>query len=33
MMKGFHNKRMQSDLNKRYALASATDAGRYVLRK
>jgi hypothetical protein len=25
-----HNKRMQSDLLKRYALSSAADAGRYV---
>ena len=24
-----YNKRMQSDLTKRYALASAADAGRY----
>ena len=25
-----HNKGMQMDLRKRYALAEATDAGRYV---
>jgi hypothetical protein len=28
-----HNKRMQSDLLKRYALASAADARRYVANK
>ena len=27
-----HNKGMQSDLTKRYALGSAADAGRYVAR-
>jgi hypothetical protein len=27
-MKETHNKRMQSDLTKRYALATADDAGR-----